>query len=177
MYQRADALLAASKMIVLLETIAIERSGFATVGKITSEKMSSNTISGQAIFTIDLRHSSDDTLDDMELAVKAGMAKLTSSNPQLHFTLKKTWESPAAKMNASATSCLRAAALEEVGPQNVLELESFAGHDSALTATKIPSAMLFVPSKDGISHAPQEYTSKEQWRVIYNALTNLFIVC
>jgi N-carbamoyl-L-amino-acid hydrolase len=37
-----------------------------------------------------------------------------------------------------------------------------AGHDSALVAGLCPSAMLFVPSADGISHNPKEYSTKEQ---------------
>ena len=37
-----------------------------------------------------------------------------------------------------------------------------AGHDSVLVAALCPSAMLFVPSVDGISHNPKEYSTKEQ---------------
>jgi hypothetical protein len=36
------------------------------------------------------------------------------------------------------------------------------GHDSAMTDLEVPNAMLFVPSKNGISHSPDEFTSKEQ---------------
>lgn len=35
--------------------------------------------------------------------------------------------------------------------------------NSAETSMRVPTAMIFVPSKDGISHNPNEYTSKEQW--------------
>ena len=163
MDQRADAMVAAAKMVVILESIANKRHGFATVGKISGKGMSSNTISGAVMFTIDLRHSSEHTLDAMESEMKEAMVGFTSSNPKLVFEVEKVWESPAAKMDVLAMDCLRAAAKKEVGPDNVLELMSFAGHDSALTATKIPTAMLFVPSKDGISHAPTEYTSKKHW--------------
>jgi len=31
---------------------------------------------------------------------------------------------------------------------------------------RVPTAMIFVPSKDGISHNPNEYTSKEEWYVL-----------
>jgi N-carbamoyl-L-amino-acid hydrolase len=37
-----------------------------------------------------------------------------------------------------------------------------AGQDSVLVAALCPSAMLFVPSVDGISHNPKEYSTKEQ---------------
>ena len=35
--------------------------------------------------------------------------------------------------------------------------------NSAETSMRVPTAMIFVPSKDGISHNPNEYTSKEEW--------------
>ena len=38
-------------------------------------------------------------------------------------------------------------------------LPSGAGHDSLLFAQHVPTAMTFVPSRDGISHTPVEYTS------------------
>jgi acetylornithine deacetylase/succinyl-diaminopimelate desuccinylase-like protein len=45
---------------------------------------------------------------------------------------------------------------------------------SAETSMRVPTAMIFVPSKDGISHNPNEYTSKEEWYVLKgNVLANL----
>jgi acetylornithine deacetylase/succinyl-diaminopimelate desuccinylase-like protein len=44
------------------------------------------------------------------------------------------------------------------------EMIFFASHDSALVASNgTPTAMIFVPSLKGISHAPEEWTSKEDW--------------
>ena len=40
-------------------------------------------------------------------------------------------------------------------------LNSGAGHDAQMMARICPTSMIFVPSKDGISHNPREYTSKE----------------
>src|SRR5579859_2983038 len=42
---------------------------------------------------------------------------------------------------------------------------------SAETSLRVPTAMIFVPSKDGISHNPNEYTSEEEW--YYPALCEL----
>lgn len=39
---------------------------------------------------------------------------------------------------------------------------SGAGHDAQLFAPRCPTAMIFVPSRAGISHSPEEYTSPEQ---------------
>lgn len=35
------------------------------------------------------------------------------------------------------------------------------GHDSTMTTTLVPTAMVFARAKDGISHSPKEWTSKE----------------
>jgi len=60
---------------------------------------------------------------------------------------------------------------------NYLEMPSWAGHDAQLMSSMVPTAMLFVPSIDGISHSPQEDTSWEDIEVGLNvyarALTEL----
>ena len=38
---------------------------------------------------------------------------------------------------------------------------SWAGHDAMILGHELPTAMLFVPSKNGISHSPEEFTSAE----------------
>ena len=40
-------------------------------------------------------------------------------------------------------------------------MKSRAGHDSAWTSRVCPTSMIFVPSREGISHNPEEYTSPE----------------
>ena len=43
-----------------------------------------------------------------------------------------------------------------------LDMPSGAGHDSEIFAERVPTAMIFVPSQDGKSHRPDEYTPLEQ---------------
>ncbi len=45
---------------------------------------------------------------------------------------------------------------------STMPLASGAGHDAAFVARIAPSAMLFIPCRDGKSHAPEEWTEKEQ---------------
>ena len=44
---------------------------------------------------------------------------------------------------------------------NYRVMNSGAGHDSQLIAKQIPTAMIFVPSRGGISHNPKEYTAPQ----------------
>ena len=41
-------------------------------------------------------------------------------------------------------------------------MPSGAGHDAMVLAHHVPAAMLFVPSRGGLSHCPEEFTSPEQ---------------
>jgi allantoate deiminase len=53
------------------------------------------------------------------------------------------------------------ASIQELGLR-YLVMPSGAGHDAEILAPRFPSAMLFVPSRDGKSHTPEEYTPVEQ---------------
>ena len=60
-----------------------------------------------------------------------------------------------------------------------LDLTSGAGHDAMVVGRHVPAGMLFVPSRDGLSHNPGEYTSPEQCelgaRVLARASTRLAV--
>ncbi|KAI1868612.1 uncharacterized protein JN550_006187 [Neoarthrinium moseri] len=161
MHQRADAVVAAAKVILFLDARARVVEAVATVGVVELERPSSNTVPGKVIFTIDLRHPSEAVLDDFEARLRSCTDGLTKENVGIGVEISKTWHSPAVKMDDEAMACTKRAAEKVVGVENSVEMISLAGHDSALTATKVPTSMVFVPSKDGISHAPEEFTSEE----------------
>lgn len=77
------------------------------------------------------------------------------------FHMEQVWHSPATVFDQQLLGSLRKAAADEVG--KTMDMISFAGHDSAMTALQVPTAMLLVPCKDGVSHAPDEYSIPEQW--------------
>jgi acetylornithine deacetylase/succinyl-diaminopimelate desuccinylase-like protein len=163
MLARTDALVATAKIVLVVENIGIEHKGFATVGILESKDSSINCIPGEVMFTIDLRHPRRKNLDAMERSIRTKMELLESNNPNLRFDVSKIWESPSASFNEITMECVRRSAAERFGYSAVAELESFAGHDSAMTNLQVPTAMVFVPSRDGISHSPEEFTFKEQW--------------
>lgn len=164
MENRVDALVATSSIVTLLTEEATKRSAFATVGVLQLDRPSSNTIVGSVNFTIDLRCQSQETLNDIETIIKDRMALMTADNSQLTFEMSLIWESPAVAFDSTMLSCIWSAATDEVGEDKCMEMVSFAGHDSALSAScGVPTAMIFVPSEGGISHAPEESTSKEDW--------------
>ncbi|KMK63758.1 reverse transcriptase [Aspergillus fumigatus Z5] len=162
MRERADAVVASAKVITALEKLARAHKAFATVGVLKIESGSSNTVPGKVHFTVDIRHPSAETLDSMEREMQTIMEKLMNENPKIVFALDLVWHSPAVRFDSVAVECVASAAQALVGDRGLMRMSSFAGHDSALTALKVPTAMIFVPSSKGISHAPEEYTTKEQ---------------
>ena len=63
------------------------------------------------------------------------------------------------------------AACQQLG-RNPARLWSGAGHDAAILARHVPTAMLFVPSKAGLSHNPKEWTEPAQLLAGAAALTD-----
>lgn len=166
MTQRADALVAAAEMILFVTTRAREVSAVATVGVLELERPSSNTVPGRVTFTLDLRHPSEPALDEFESSLRACMEGTTLVNDKLEMNIERIWHSPAVQLDETVVSCIKEAASTVVGSNGAMDMISLAGHDSALTALRVPTAMIFVPSKDGISHSPEEFTSEEEWLVI-----------
>lgn len=160
MNQRADALVAAAKMILFLNTKARKVCAVATVGVMDLDRPSSNTVPGKAAFTIDIRHPSEAVLDEFETTLHDVTNELRANDSGIDIDIKRVWHSPAVDMNDAAVRCTRKAAQDVVGSDNMMDRTSLAGHDSALTAMRVPTSMIFVPSRDGISHAPEEFTSK-----------------
>jgi hydantoinase/carbamoylase family amidase len=163
---RADAVVATSKFIVFLESFAIETGVYATVGVVEVQNGSSNVVSGSTYFTVDLRHPNEDLLDQVEESVIEEMNQLsTAKNNRVTFAMEKVWHSPAVTFTSKAIQCVAQAGCRVVGPKAVMgPMISYAGHDSALVSSaEVPTAMIFVPSRDGLSHCPDEWTSKEDW--------------
>lgn len=163
MAERTDALMAACRVALMVEQAAIEHSAFATVGTWSIEEPSPNVIPGRVEFTLDVRHPCRATMCDLEKALHRITKEMMQHIPALQIELSCAWESPAATFDERAVGCVRSAAKQAAGEGSVMPMKSLAGHDTALTAMRVPSAMIFVPSRGGISHAPEEFTSKSHW--------------
>lgn len=163
MAKRADALMTACRMVLCLEEMAIEADAFATVGTWTVKDPSPNVIPDHVQFTIDLRHRSASRVGAIESSLREKVKAMKSQYPGLRIDISCVWRSPAATFDERAVVCVESAAINTVGAGSVMDMTSLAGHDSALVAMRVPSAMIFVPSIGGISHAPEEMTHKSDW--------------
>ncbi len=160
MEYRQDTLFAASKMIAgILGNAKLQgRPLVATAGFIEVKPNIVNVVPGNTNFSLDIRHTDSGILkqfSDESVQLIYEIAKECDVAATVDMWMN---ESPV-PMDDKLVACL-----ENVCKKMNLDykiMHSGAGHDSQLIAKHIPTAMLFVPSKDGISHNPSEFTEPE----------------
>jgi len=148
---RRDALFAATHLIQ--EVIAIAQrdqpNGRGTVGQLDVFPNSRNVIPGRVRFSVDLRNATDAGLDTMDTAIRAAAAALAERFP-VEVHIEQVVYFPPTAFAGSLVEAVRAGA-QRLGLSH-LDIVSGAGHDAVYVARHAPTAMIFVPCKDGISH-------------------------
>jgi allantoate deiminase len=158
---RHDALAGAAAMIerVIGAAARMGRPAVATVGRIQAFPGGTNIIPGRCEFTIDTRHA-DPALRQQLLAEIEGILSQVAAERELEVQVDVIADHDPVPMNAEIRAEI-VASIEQLGERYLL-MPSGAGHDSEILAPRFPTAMLFVPSRDGKSHTPEEYTPVEQ---------------
>jgi N-carbamoyl-L-amino-acid hydrolase len=151
MPRRKDALVGVARMISAVNRIGLARPPYAcaTVGMVQVSPNSRNVIPGKVFFTIDFRHPDPDVLAGMGKEMQAEAEKI-AAELMLEIDFKEIWYSPPVKFASECVAAVKQAA-EDLGFSN-REIVSGAGHDSVYLSRVAPTAMVFVPCKDGISH-------------------------
>jgi N-carbamoyl-L-amino-acid hydrolase len=151
MRRRKDALVGAARMIEAVNRIGLDHQPYAcaTVGFIQSFPNSRNTIPGRVFFTIDFRHPDDARLSSMDAALKAACADI-AAKAGLTVEVKDFWYFPPTPFAPHLVERVREGA-KAFGYES-MDIVSGAGHDAVYMARVCPSAMIFVPCEDGISH-------------------------
>lgn len=158
--RRKDALLAAAKVFARLREIAVEHGpyGVATVGHVDVRPNSRNVIPGEVLFTVDIRHPEGAHLDAMGEAFKAAVAEACAFEG-LAFDIEDIWNFPPVKFDDDRVAAVRRAA--EAAGHGHRDMVSGAGHDACYVARVAPTAMIFIPCKDGLSHNEEEHAEPE----------------
>lgn len=131
-----------------------------TIGKVTLYPGSANTIPGQVEFSIDARDISEEVLMELKDACRKALSAIARRN-HLFFDFKEvSWIQPSA-CDISMQKIIEANA-KKIGLDYKI-MPSGAAHDAQMVSLIAPMAMIFVPSKNGISHSPHEWTD---WRFI-----------
>ncbi|KZM69930.1 M20/M25/M40 family metallo-hydrolase [Nocardia terpenica] len=157
MLGRADAGQAAVKAaarIIDLVT-AVDPDMVANLGYIEFQPGAPNVIPGRAEFVVEFRAGAEQTLvtarDRLEQLVRH-----CAEAENCSATVERISYKPVACFDPALCDAVEGS-LRAVAPA-VGRLLSYAGHDASVLSRHVPTAMIFVPSAGGISHAPAEYT-------------------
>jgi N-carbamoyl-L-amino-acid hydrolase len=151
MTRRRDALVGAARMVDAVNRIGLEHSphACATCGMLKVMPNSRNVIPGQVWFTVDLRHPEDNTLAAMNDALQRQFQDIADAIG-LELQIEQIWQFPATAFDPACIEAVRKGA--EAGGYSHRDIVSGAGHDAVYLARVAPTAMIFVPCENGISH-------------------------
>jgi len=148
---RRDALFAATHLMQEVVAIAQREQPHArgTVGYVDVFPNSRNVIPGRVTFSVDLRHETAEGLVRMDAALRSAGTALAARFPVEVGVEPVVAFEPTAFAPALVDAVRQGAA--RLGHSH-LDLVSGAGHDAVYVARHAPTAMIFVPCRDGISH-------------------------
>lgn len=157
MTARADCALVAGQIIQEVRQLTQETQGLrGTVGRVELGPNLVNVIPGRATLTVDLRHP-EQTMLESAVRKMRGRIELLANHEGLGCRIRETASAPAVQFDPLVVDAVTAAVSESgLGDHTLI---SGAGHDAQIMASAVPSGMIFVRSRDGISHNPAEYSS------------------
>lgn len=134
-----------------------ERARF-TVGRFTVEPGSVNAIPGSVTFSVDLRHPETPAIDELEALVR-NTCTAAANAAGCEVSIRQFFDMTPAAFPERLLGCLdRAAGSLGLPAKRML---SGAFHDALFINRVAPSAMIFVPCRDGLSHNEAEYVEPE----------------
>lgn len=157
MQLRRDAGHAAARIVTFMHDRARNSNTgtVTTTGCMRLEPHAINIIPSRAVFTVDVRDRNPERLAEEERALEAFL-KVIEREERVTVSVSTVTRSQPTPFDEALIRLV-----EEKAKSRGLEslrLTSGAGHDAKMLAKAVPSTMIFVPSVEGISHNPKEYT-------------------
>ena len=152
---RLDPTTVLAETVLELERLATEAGGgtVGTVGEIELDPSLINAVAAQARFSLDVRGPEDERFQ--RVVTKAAAFALNAAQQRgMSASYEERQTLPATALDGRLVGALETAAAETGEPWTTMH--SGAAHDTMCVAERVPSAMVFVPCKDGISHHPAE---------------------
>ncbi|MDQ8205469.1 M20 family metallo-hydrolase [Pelagicoccus sp. SDUM812003] len=164
---RKDALVAASEMILAVETLFAQNpNARATVGYLNNQPNAINAISGEVDFTIDLRHPVTAGLNALFEKLESDLRRIARNRSiEMEIDVMQRTESIECDRDVQK-------AISKCISRHQKRLTSFtsgAGHDTLKIAQTCRAGMMFVRCRDGLSHHPDEYTDPSDIRSALDA--------
>jgi N-carbamoyl-L-amino-acid hydrolase len=155
MYGRRDTLAASARLIAELEDLAFETGGYTTTTGLHSHPFGSCNIQSKTKVIFCLMHEKAEGQEEMCQKIEERIRALAQRRG-LEYELNRDIHLLPGNFWPEAVDCVRRAC----GDKGIGSITR-TGHDSTMTTTLVPTAMVFARAKDGISHSAKEWTSKE----------------
>ena len=153
---RNDALCGAAEIILNAEKLSSQNgTSVATVGLVEVSPGKNNIIPGKVRLTLDIRDRYDITLNEITERI-INSIEPTCNNRGLTYCIKHVSYTKPVLLSKKVVEVLEDSAKKQ--GVNILKMVSGAVHDSSIIAELADVGMIFVPSKGGRSHCPEEHT-------------------
>jgi hydantoinase/carbamoylase family amidase len=155
---RADALCGAAELVLAVERLARESPSGTTVGTVGTVSVAPgavNVIPGAVTIDVDIRDVVLAPREQVVAAVRRAVAEICGNRGLTAEVRQMVFDRPAA-CDPRIVTTVREACEELEAPY--LEMASGAYHDAMVLGARVPIGMIFVPSRDGLSHHPDEFT-------------------
>ena len=161
MNKRQDAMVAAAKLTLAINSVATELEGrqVATVGRIEAFPGAPNVVPGEVRMSLEIRDLDADKMQKVFDMIDAEAARIADETGATVSFEEIDAAAPPAPTDTRLRDVIAAAAEKLDLTQR--RMPSGAGHDAQDMAKIAPTGMIFVPSVSGISHSPNEFTSAQ----------------
>lgn len=166
MHLRKDALTTASHLISYAADLATEMDGetddylVATCGQVFVTPNASNVVPGETKLVFDIRSDNKELMESFVAQLHEFAKQKADADSIAIASWKRLTDTTPVESNAALMAHLDSACDEQkISHQR---MPSGAGHDAAFMAHIAPMAMVFVPSRDGKSHCPEEWTEPDE---------------
>jgi beta-ureidopropionase / N-carbamoyl-L-amino-acid hydrolase len=159
MADRRDALLAEARLVVAVREESDRTCGalLSSVGRLEIYPNSSNVIAETVKVFVEFRDIDQARLDQACRNIESAVAALGRDG--IRADLRQTLDRRVADFEPRLADLIERVARDQ--RRLTMRLRTIAGHDAVSLATRLPSAMLFVPSVGGVSHNAAEFTTPE----------------
>ena len=158
---RKDALVCAARIIDLVDRTmrAYGEDGRGTVGQLLVSPNSRNVVPGEVRFSVEFRHPDSAEVDRLDATFPAQAAQIAQACG-VTLELTQLFKIAAQPFDPACIDLVRQGA-KRLG-YSAREIVSGAGHDAVYVARHVPTAMIFTPCKDGLSHNEAESIEPEE---------------
>ncbi len=166
MHMRSDALSLAAMLCLEIEAqaqrLAEAEGGYfvATTGEFNIEPNAANVVPGRVRMVIDARTDNADKRAVFIEAIKGASKEFATMSKAHVAEIRVLSDAASTKFDNQMIAHLQAAS-DDLGLKSI-KMPSGAGHDAAFFSYIAPSAMIFVPCREGRSHCPEEYSTSDQ---------------